>query len=1838
MAAPTRTLVGTAPKITPPRAPSPASFMTVPAASRSVPVAGISKQAAVSALVSHARAVHGMPVRSLIKPKPKPRSLIQQVTDLVLGLPQGIIGLGVNAVTDTLAPARVLADVIGGHGLRSISDYLPATTGLVQSVGHTLGRVTHPGDYLKAIREGRILDVAAEDIGNLAIVGGAASKLLGTAGVTVGEAGAATGEVVGTAGELRAAGQPTIHAVGAMPAEGFGPVATVPAPSMGPALEVAEPGSVADLGRMAPPEPTARGVVRPRGLAGYVAKSGNVDTALAIERAGRAIGKVSSLGTEAASLPARVYTYPLEVAGKAMGLEGSPLRYAAQRLEQYATEKGPDSRLYRFTKLGREESHNLRSLRAASERSGVDAKRWAAQLARVVQSTGLDPEHAKAALLAVDNPGFFSSVANRNLRPEAVGRLLDIAYEGVPEGLRPTAATAQALWDYKAGNLDEPTRAAMDQVSQTAERISRQRTARRFAEGSLAPEQLEPMLRASSITKHQQRYSGIVARVQRQIDREYPGADRAVRLAEWTDAIMEDLPEAPRAREQYQAGAAGERDKAARRAYVQAQDNLARAVDDYVNLTEHGADQATVSAAQRNVDRLLERQHQIRDLVEQRVRRYDAAVGLSRASGEFAPGARRVVDEQGNVVDVATNRVQPQAGTEGVATGAQIRTEAANLSEQVAQDIRDGIERMTHGERPTFPRREGKVGGEHDFWDKVPTRVKKRLISEGWFKAAGEGIDLGELGDYMGMNPDQAAMRYIAEIQSMWDAQKGKGEHMVTAVADRMGISVDQAHAAIVGKISDYKGLLASEPVKIMDELRSDYEAMTPEERSVLDDAIRQYKADGEANPESWSALLEAYLGADAREIANVLGARGIDMEQLVEWVQTGDVVTSERAGLTPRSAAQYEQLGKFAEQVRSARALETENAGQLRVSIADVAREARDATRAERQAGRAVETAAEREKAARPMQGPQMPMSTNRIYERAPNAKMSPAERARYVQGQRRAQASAAIRSMQRLERARARALDKLSSVETELSRKYQDRLHEDLNMPAMTSFINAVTKGGERLGGLGGDARNPYLTGLVGRLASRYGISDGVIERLVEARLAKIRQTLYPDDGFTPGAGDEPMPSEADVVHSAFTDALASAQLDMQGYEWSNLRDSVAMENLTGEMRKMVTSLAGGSLRLNAPMRLIELVRSSEWNMPSDIRSLFEQRVDNYMRRRGNTLRRTFDDYAEAMPARFRTDHMTARRQIRALLEDSERLNKQHAGSGDVYLEMAEEQASTMDDFLANGISPTHLIGGGEAGITASGGGSYGGFGKKPLRAEHLRRTGLRPLAVEAYARLEADQAFRLVTNRLNDYIMRPVELGGFGRRADQVDGVATAISDWMAQHNGDPMAPVDIAKVADGKGWVPARRGDPVNRDTMLIPKRIREELSSDSLKWLTDRTAYKALRRGNQMWKMWVLPFSPKWLTGNVIGNMIQATVHAGIGPIELAKRMRDVVRAEGGGMAGIRALWDQEGVPDWAPNEIANHGLSFSEWRLMNDYMDEHAPRTRVGQVVARVAGASYKLNEFVDNMHRSAVYLSKLGDGVPREAALTATLNALGDFTRLSPIERNIVREILPFFAWLRHQTEATLRLPINSPGRAAILFKLSAMYRDPQAGDLADVIGSKIPLGGNLFMDFGTISPLASVNESSPFLDFDPRTLGQSVSPFLKFGIAALTGIDLNTMDQLKRPAGTFARGPFGQERATPPLLSILGGNIRHGLGELGYIATQQAPAPIRSLRDLALYGLEGPKARYATGYAVGNLTNPNQTIPRILLRGLNLPSPYTIDVSGAAARRQQQIERQRG
>ena len=149
------------------------------------------------------------------------RSLLDQIGGALKGVVPGAIQLGISAGKAVAAPVRAAIDVakgdenIGDVALPAITNVLiPAApvlrralhagsdeqkaydakyaglqTEMVDSLVRTGGNLIHPSRYGKAIRNGRIVDTVLEDAGNIALVGGAVGKLLGSGATAAAAAG-----------------------------------------------------------------------------------------------------------------------------------------------------------------------------------------------------------------------------------------------------------------------------------------------------------------------------------------------------------------------------------------------------------------------------------------------------------------------------------------------------------------------------------------------------------------------------------------------------------------------------------------------------------------------------------------------------------------------------------------------------------------------------------------------------------------------------------------------------------------------------------------------------------------------------------------------------------------------------------------------------------------------------------------------------------------------------------------------------------------------------------------------------------------------------------------------------------------------------------------------------------------------------------------------------------------------------------------------------------------------------------------------------------------------------------------------------------------------------------------------------------------------------------------------------------------------------------------------------------------------------------------------------------------------------------------------------------------
>jgi len=120
---------------------------------------------------------------------------------------------------------------------------------------------------------------------------------------------------------------------------------------------------------------------------------------------------------------------------------------------------------------------------------------------------------------------------------------------------------------------------------------------------------------------------------------------------------------------------------------------------------------------------------------------------------------------------------------------------------------------------------------------------------------------------------------------------------------------------------------------------------------------------------------------------------------------------------------------------------------------------------------------------------------------------------------------------------------------------------------------------------------------------------------------------------------------------------------------------------------------------------------------------------------------------------------------------------------------------------------------------------------------------------------------------------------------------------------------------------------------------------------------------------------------------------------------------------------------------------------------------------------------------------------------------------SLGNYTHLNPIERNVMRNIFPFYAWYRAILSTTIHLGLDNPLRAQFLYRLGAIGAETAASQagvlpLPSYLQGAIPLGagpGGTQRVFATqsINPWGTLQQLGRGTTTDLSSLG--LNPFIQ-------------------------------------------------------------------------------------------------------------------------------------
>lgn len=421
--------------------------------------------------------------------------------------------------------------------------------------------------------------------------------------------------------------------------------------------------------------------------------------------------------------------------------------------------------------------------------------------------------------------------------------------------------------------------------------------------------------------------------------------------------------------------------------------------------------------------------------------------------------------------------------------------------------------------------------------------------------------------------------------------------------------------------------------------------------------------------------------------------------------------------------------------------------------------------------------------------------------------------------------------------------------------------------------------------------------------------------------------------------------------------------------------------------------------------------------------------------------------------------------------------------------------------------------------------------------------------------------------------------------------------------------------------------------VDTNTMLMQFGMRERLTQQFVvqgKSNMPEYVMKVLNASNKLttnWKQTVLPFSVRWQIGDLVSNVLNAWAQGDVPVGEMIRRMQEVdalltssgkrLEVLGGSLqndlfsvligAGLQArgLRDIELQMSRGLNpraQIADLQIEgpFPKlrqtpgFRMFPGFREKSFRFNEYQNTLARTAMAMYVLEKTLAEQGRSIDEITHgnyVEDAQIRDAvnnAVRRTNDALGAFTELSPFEKNVVRNIYPFWSWIRYINKAALKMAIDSPDRVLFATALGSIASDPENNGLFGFLEGRIPMLGYYF-DMSFLNPYQDAILFAP----DPIKAAQdqlgSISPgiSLPFNAAATVGY-YATGKQLSLPGQQISRPGYleGRPGATTRTLGDL-------FGELGYLGLTTMGGPFRNVLTL---GPTGERIPY-TDVALGNV-----------------------------------------
>lgn len=333
-----------------------------------------------------------------------------------------------------------------------------------------------------------------------------------------------------------------------------------------------------------------------------------------------------------------------------------------------------------------------------------------------------------------------------------------------------------------------------------------------------------------------------------------------------------------------------------------------------------------------------------------------------------------------------------------------------------------------------------------------------------------------------------------------------------------------------------------------------------------------------------------------------------------------------------------------------------------------------------------------------------------------------------------------------------------------------------------------------------------------------------------------------------------------------------------------------------------------------------------------------------------------------------------------------------------------------------------------------------------------------------------------------------------------------------------------------------------------EVYMIPKHVVDHATKSVLRGFAPGPLRMFWDGPRNLWRASVLAMNPRWIIMNEMGNIMMTLIKD---PAAIRRIFGNFDRQESAFINTITSLIESEkyggsaravigrgfyGSEAADVSKIRNWGAAAETYPRLTQKLDRIYNSlaakpvkwwTRevrsLGTAEEQAARLGISLSEYqkatignvwdrfrMTNMDIARKIAKEGVNPQVMDSMLTVANKVLGDYTTLSPFERDVVRRfIMPFYPFYRHITKFTLKMPFQHPLKSQVLRELEMLDRE-MGNDLPEYLGGAVYVGKLAGMDL-----YWNTRAWNPMNNFEMLQLEDVMDPWIKTGIQWALGIN---------------------------------------------------------------------------------------------------------------------------